>query len=75
MVPEAAVSVAYRELPPVPPNLAKDATTIALMYQYVEPMWTAKQHKEGAELANRQGHFAWVDRGATTCEDGLQPCY
>jgi predicted sulfurtransferase len=42
---EAAVSVAHRPLPPVPNNLAPNATTICLCYQYKEPVWTKKQHK------------------------------
>ena len=42
---EAAVSVAHRSLPPIPRNLAPDATTICLCYQYKEPSWTKKQHK------------------------------
>jgi predicted sulfurtransferase len=42
---EAAVSVAHRPLPPIPGNLAPNATTICLCYQYKEPMWTKKQHK------------------------------
>jgi predicted sulfurtransferase len=42
---EAAVSIAHRFLPPIPSNLAPDATTICLCYQYKEPTWTKKQHK------------------------------
>lgn len=45
VIAENAVSVAHRNLPPVTPGLKKDAVTICLMYQYVEPVWTAKQHK------------------------------
>jgi hypothetical protein len=43
--PQAAISVANTSLPPVPPNLATNATTICLCYQYKEPAWTKKQHK------------------------------
>lgn len=41
----AAISVANRSLPVVPTDLAPDAITICLMYQYKEPAWTTKQHK------------------------------
>ena len=44
-VPGNAASAAHRALPPVPPGLAPDAVSIALLYQYVEPAWTKKQHK------------------------------
>ena len=42
---DAAVSVAHRSLPLPPRNLAANATTICLCYQYKEPAWTKKQHK------------------------------
>ena len=44
-VPQAALSVANKSLPPIPPNLKPNATTICLCYQYKEPAWTKKQHK------------------------------
>jgi predicted sulfurtransferase len=51
MIKANAKSVAGRELPPIPTNLVPDAEgnmpmCLALFYQYVEPTWTRKQHKE-----------------------------
>ena len=50
VVPELSRSVAHQPLPPVPPcNLsvgAKAPITLVLFYQYVEPLWTDKEHRE-----------------------------
>jgi predicted sulfurtransferase len=55
----AAVSVAHRPLPPLPANLAPDAVTICLCYQYKEPAWTKKQHTRAlhhiTQLATQHG--------------------
>lgn len=50
MVPSAAKSVAFRQLPRVPEGLVNDANgkppiSIMLFYQYIEPPWTAAQHR------------------------------
>jgi hypothetical protein len=42
----AASSVANRALPEPPAVLSPGAITICLMYQYLEPAWTSKQHKK-----------------------------
>jgi predicted sulfurtransferase len=46
VVVSAAKSVAGKELPPIPSNLAEDAVTIVLMYQYIEPRWSDKKHSK-----------------------------
>jgi predicted sulfurtransferase len=52
VVLENARSVANRELPPAPPSAYTPdlngilPVTLVLFYQYVEPVWTAKQHKK-----------------------------
>ncbi len=43
--PQEARSVAGKNLPPLPENLSPDASTLLLFYQYIEPMWTKKEHK------------------------------
>jgi len=48
----ASTSVANRSLPDVPPNLALDAVTICLMYQYKEPAWTTKEHKMALNMVS-----------------------
>jgi predicted sulfurtransferase len=45
VIRENAVSVAHRDLPPIPKGLEADAVTICLCYQYVEPVWNPKQHR------------------------------
>ena len=44
---ENSRSVAFRDLPPIPKGAEDDDDfgTILLMYQYVEPVWTKKEHK------------------------------
>ena len=43
---QAAVSVAFAPLPTIPTQLPTSSITICLMYQYIEPAWTKKQHKK-----------------------------
>jgi predicted sulfurtransferase len=50
MIKANAKSVAGRELPPIPTELKHDSegnppSCLALFYQYVEPIWTRKEHK------------------------------
>ncbi|KAL1503743.1 hypothetical protein AB1Y20_012213 [Prymnesium parvum] len=52
-VPEMARSVAHRELPPPPLNASNDrSVTLVLFYQYIEPQWTEKAHKEAIKFVN-----------------------
>ena len=44
-IADMARSVARRPLPPVPPA-AEGKSTLVLFYQYIEPPWDARAHKE-----------------------------
>ena len=44
--PVTAISVANRELPPVPEGLQPDDVTLVLFYQYIEPAWSKRAHKK-----------------------------
>ncbi|CAE7637353.1 STR6 [Symbiodinium sp. CCMP2456] len=68
MLPKMARSIAGKKLPPVPAGLAgvrdekgKPPTSIMLFYQYVEPAWTAKQHRRALsfvhDLGRKHGHI------------------
>ena len=59
MLPKMARSIARKKLPPVPAGLAgvtdekgKPPTSIMLFYQYVEPAWTAKQHRRALSFVD-----------------------
>ena len=59
MLPKMARSIAGKKLPPVPAGLAgvkdekgKPPTSIMLFYQYVEPAWTAKQHRRALSFVD-----------------------
>ena len=56
VVLEASRSVAHKSLPPMPTDLQPDAdghmpVTLVLFYQYVEPPWTAQEHKAALKFA------------------------
>lgn len=64
MVPKMARSVAHKRLPPVPDGLRKDEkgrppTSIMLFYQYVEPAWSAKQHRRALTFACASHPLRW----------------
>ena len=44
-IAENAKSIAFKPLPEAPEGLAADAVTLVLFYQYMEPVWTKKQHR------------------------------
>ena len=47
--PDCARSVINRPLPDVPPppaNCPAETCSLVLFYQYVEPPWTEKEHRE-----------------------------
>ena len=67
----AAVSVAHRELPPVPPGLAPDSVTLCLFYQYVEPMWTKTQHKKAQAFVIGLGARLGVTGRGRCSQEGL----
>lgn len=54
---EASKSVINKPLPKIPENLKPDAVTICLCYQYKEPAWSKRQHKNAinqiTQLANK----------------------
>jgi len=57
--PVTAISVANRELPPVPEGLKPDDVTLVLFYQYIEPAWSKRAHKKAVatvlELCKKNG--------------------
>jgi predicted sulfurtransferase len=46
VLPDNALSVIGRALPPVPPGLPWDSVSLLLFYQYVEPLWSKTEHKK-----------------------------
>ena len=54
VVVEMARSVAHRSLPTCEPHIlaGKPTVTLVLFYQYVEPLWTEKEHKEALKFVN-----------------------
>ena len=73
MIAENARSVAYKELPAIPPEYANDDAhaSIVLFYQYIEPVWSPKEHKRALKkvlgLANE---FRITGRGRVA-QEGL----
>ena len=46
IITENARAVVHRDLPPIQPEHQTDGTiTILLFYQYIEPLWTAAEHR------------------------------
>ena len=52
--PEMARSVAHRALPDCDPKILNGpkSLTLCLFYQYVEPLWTDKEHKAAMKFVN-----------------------
>jgi len=50
MIAENAVSVAHRELPPLPKPEDSPGGSIVLFYQYKEPVWDSKAHKKALKM-------------------------
>ena len=46
IVADAARPVSHKSLPPIPSGLKADDVTLVLFYQYIEPPWNKKQHRE-----------------------------
>eukprot|EP00613_Pedinella_sp_CCMP2098_P072224 CAMPEP_0171907228 /NCGR_PEP_ID=MMETSP0993-20121228/6840_1 /TAXON_ID=483369 /ORGANISM="non described non described, Strain CCMP2098" /LENGTH=447 /DNA_ID=CAMNT_0012539415 /DNA_START=52 /DNA_END=1392 /DNA_ORIENTATION=- len=57
--PELARSVAHNPLPTIPENNPEDSITLVLFYQYLEPLWTKKEHRGAmaaiTDLGNKHG--------------------
>ncbi|CAJ1451120.1 unnamed protein product [Effrenium voratum] len=76
MVPKMARSVAHKRLPPVPDGLRKDEkgrppTSIMLFYQYVEPAWSAKQHRRALTFVHDLGRKHGVTGRGRCSAEGL----
>lgn len=76
MVPEAAKSVANRELPPMPEDNKPDAdgkypVTLCLMYQYIEPAWSAKEHRAALSFVNALARKHGVTGRGRCAAEGL----
>ena len=67
---EAARSVADLPLPPVPPE-AVDKTSLVLFYQYVEPQWTDKEHREALKYVLALGERCNVKGRGRCAAEGL----
>ncbi|CAE7681614.1 STR6 [Symbiodinium sp. CCMP2592] len=78
MLPKMARSIAGKKLPPVPAGLAgvkdekgKPPTSIMLFYQYVEPAWTAKQHRRALAFVHELGRKHGVTGRGRCSAEGL----
>ena len=69
--PDAARSVAHRELPAAPANLPRDSVSLVLFYQYVEPQWTEKEHKEALKNVINLGNRCGVKGRGRCAAEGL----
>ena len=68
--PQAARSVAHQPLPPAPsPPLGP--VSLALFYQYVEPQWTEKEHKEAMKTVIGLGSKCGVKGRGRCAPEGL----
>ena len=67
---EAARSVAHKPLPPVPPDAA-DAVSLVLFYQYCEPQWSKKEHKEALKYVINLGKTCGVTGRGRCAAEGL----
>ena len=65
---DAARSVAHQPLPPVPPT-AVGKVSLVLFYQYVEPQWSRKEHKQALKyVINLGGRCKIHGRGRCAAE-------
>ena len=55
--------VCFKELPPVPDGLKSNDVTLVFMYQYVEPIWNKKQHRQAMDFIVKLGNELEVRRG------------
>ena len=71
--PEAARSVINKPLPPVPPKPegAGKTTSLVLFYQYVEPLWTDREHKEALKFVIALGNKSGVCGRGRCAKEGL----
>jgi predicted sulfurtransferase len=67
---EAARSRAHRPLPPVPAEAA-DAVSLVLFYQYVEPQWSRREHKEALKYIINLGKSCQVTGRGRCAAEGL----
>lgn len=69
---ENSRSVAFRGLPPIPKG-ADDGQhgTILLMYQYVEPVWTKKQHKQAIKKIIELGESLKITGRGRVAPEGV----
>lgn len=69
---DAAVSVANRELPPIPAAHSKDgSTSLVLFYQYIEPMWSKAEHKKALSNVIRIATESNVTGRGRCAKEGL----
>ena len=69
---ENSRSVAFRDLPPIPKG-ADDGNygTILLMYQYVEPLWTKKEHKKAIKKIIELGESLQITGRGRVAPEGV----
>ena len=71
--PEAARSVAFQPLPPLPPPPPdpEKASALVLFYQYKEPHWTEKEHKQALKKVLAIGKEHGVTGRGRCAREGL----
>ena len=71
--PEAARSVAFQPLPPLPPPPSDPAkaSALVLFYQYKEPHWTEKEHKEALKRVIAIGKEHGITGRGRCAREGL----
>jgi len=76
MVKKNARSIAHKAIPPVPADLKvedpwKPPVTLMLFYQYIEPAWTPKQHRQALSFTMELGRKLGVTGRGRCAQEGL----
>ena len=68
----AAISIANRELPPIPAAHNDDGSvSLVLFYQYIEPMWSKAEHKKAMSAVIKIGNECRVTGRGRCAKEGL----
>mmetsp|Transcript_10690 Transcript_10690/g.23576 ORF Transcript_10690/g.23576 Transcript_10690/m.23576 type:complete len:569 (-) Transcript_10690:106-1812(-) len=73
---ENARPIINKPIPPIPKDLGLDSngeepTTLALFYQYIEPPWTTKEHRQALRFVTELGRKHGVTGRGRCAQEGL----